>query len=79
MGKERETRFSLTSGRTRWQRPVDTTSHGEQHSFTSLSENRNHTKPSSILPHRPTTKTCGPNSPNGGIDGPRPSRIRFTT
>ncbi len=43
MGKERETRFSLTSGRTRWQRPVDTTSHGEQHSFTSLSENRNHT------------------------------------
>ncbi len=43
MGKERETRFSLTSGQTRWQRPADPTSHGEQHSFTSLSENRNHT------------------------------------
>ncbi len=26
-----------------------------------------------------TTKTCGPNSPNDGIDGPRPSRIHFTT
>ncbi len=41
--KKRETRFSLASGRTRWQRPADPTSHGQQHSFTSLSENRNHT------------------------------------
>ncbi len=42
VGKERETRFSLTSSRTRRQRPADPTSHREQHSFTSLSENRNH-------------------------------------
>ncbi len=43
VGKERETRVSLTSGRTRRQRPADPISHREQHSFTSLSENRNYT------------------------------------
>ncbi len=37
VGKERETRFSLTSSRTRRQRQADPISHREQHSFTSLS------------------------------------------
>ncbi len=69
MGKERETRFSLTSGRTRWQRPVDTTSHREQHSFTSLSENRNHTKFrwTRNPPENPATEldtNSTPNAPN---------------
>ncbi len=42
LGKERETRFSLTSSRTKKQRPADTISHRKQHPFTSLSENSNH-------------------------------------
>ncbi len=69
MGKERETRFSLTSGRTRWQRPADPTSHGEQHSFISLSENRNHTnfRWTRNPPENPATEldtNSTPNAPN---------------
>ncbi len=38
MGKERETRFNLTSGRRRRQPPADPTSQRQQHFFPSLSE-----------------------------------------
>ncbi len=42
VGKERETRFSLTSCRTRKQRQDEPISHRKQHCFTSLSENGKH-------------------------------------
>ncbi len=37
------------------------------------------TEPPRILPHRPTTKTCVPNSSISGTHGTRPSSIRFNT
>ncbi len=44
VGKERETRFSLTSCWTRRQRQAEQISHRKQHCFTSLSENSKHPK-----------------------------------
>ncbi len=40
VGEERKNWFSLTNSQTRMQRPADPISHREQHSITSLSENR---------------------------------------
>ncbi len=37
------------------------------------------TEPPSIFPHGSTTKTCGPNSPYSGTNGPCPSSIHFNT
>ncbi len=67
MEKERETRSSLTSGRTRRQRPADPTRHRKQHSFTSLSENSNPTLTSDgheIPPENPETKLDSNSTPN---------------
>ncbi len=69
MGKERETRFSLTSGRTRWQRPVDTTSQENstpsphsQRTVITLTSDGHETPPENPATELDTNST--PNAPN---------------